>query len=125
MNTTRIAVLSAILAVVPGCEKFGGTQQGTQTQLPNAPEPSARTVRAPIARYQIVFSPHVRADTFLLDTQKGRVWQMTKFSDLPGAPTAWNEVDIIDSTGEIGMKFSDFLQQNSPQRPPERKSKKQ
>lgn len=115
MNITGIVVLSAILAALPGCEKFGAQQ---------SPEIPARAVRAPVGRYQIVFSPNVRADTFLLDTQKGRVWQMTKFSDLPGEPTAWNEMDVIDSSGEVGIKFGDFLQQNSPPRAPEAKGKK-
>lgn len=116
MKMTHIVVLLAVLAALPGCQKFG-TQQ--------APEAPVRLVRPPVGRYQIVFSPNVRADTFLLDTQKGRVWQMTKFSDLPGEPTAWNEMDVIDSTGEVGIKFSEFLQQNAPARTPERKGKKQ
>lgn len=33
---------------------------------------------------------------------------MVKYSDMPGQPTVWDEIEIIDSTGEIGMKFQDF-----------------
>jgi hypothetical protein len=33
------------------------------------------TASVGVQRYQIVFNPNVRADTFLLDTQTGRVWQ--------------------------------------------------
>ena len=116
MNITRTFALLVILATLPGCEKFSAQQ---------SPESPVRIVRPPVGRFLIVFSPIVRADTFLLDTQKGRVWQMTKFSDLPSEPTAWNEMDVIDSTGEVGIKFNDFLQQNSPPRAPERKGKKQ
>lgn len=32
-------------------------------------------------RFQIYYSPIVRADTFLLDTQTGKVWQMVKDKD--------------------------------------------
>jgi len=60
----------------------------------------------------------------VLDTQKGRVWQMTKFSDMQGQPSAWVETDIIDNTGEIGMTLGDFIQQNSRGRTPERKNQK-
>ena len=32
-------------------------------------------------RYQIVINPTVRADTFLLDSETGRVWQMTQYTN--------------------------------------------
>ena len=32
-------------------------------------------------RYIITFSPHVQADTFLIDTQSGDGWQLTEASD--------------------------------------------
>jgi hypothetical protein len=43
----------------------------------------------PSGRYQIVFGPHARADTFLLDTQTGKVWVRTAFTFLQGEPDAW------------------------------------
>jgi len=112
-NLLLVAALSAVLLALPGCDK-PIPQQPAEAFVPlTASEPPARTLRPVPARYQIVFSPHVRADTFLLDTQKGRVWQMTKFSDLQGEPSAWAEMDVIDSTGETGIGFNQFLQQNS------------
>jgi hypothetical protein len=53
---------------------------------------------APIqnGRFQIFFNPNVRADTFLLDTQTGKVWQLTKFTNLIGDPTVWNRMERID-----------------------------
>ena len=54
-------------------------------------------------RFQIVFNPNVRADTFLIDTQKGKVWQMTKFTDIEDQPTVWQPLDIIDPDGDIGV----------------------
>jgi hypothetical protein len=47
-------------------------------------------------RFQIFFNPNVRADTFLVDTQTGTVWQLIQFTDLKGDPTVWNRMDIID-----------------------------
>lgn len=48
------------------------------------------------ARFQIFFNPNVRADTFLVDTQTGKVWQLTQFTDVKGEPTVWNRMDRID-----------------------------
>jgi hypothetical protein len=47
-------------------------------------------------RYQIVFSPHVARDTFMIDTLTGRVWQLTQFSRLSGEPVAWEIMERID-----------------------------
>lgn len=53
---------------------------------------SALAAPATAQRYQIVVSPHLRADTFLLDTQTGRVWRQTTFSNLTDQPTVWEEM---------------------------------
>lgn len=45
---------------------------------------------APNQRFQILFSPHKAADTFMLDTQTGKVWQLTQFSDVNGEPVVWS-----------------------------------
>jgi hypothetical protein len=31
-------------------------------------------------RYQIVMNPQIRADTFLLDTATGKIWQLAKLT---------------------------------------------
>ena len=36
---------------------------------------------------------------------------MTQFTDVPGQPSAWADMDIIDSQGEIGMTYSEFRKQ--------------
>jgi hypothetical protein len=56
-------------------------------------------------RYAIVINPNIRADTFLLDTQKGKIWQLTKFTDLAGEPTGWNEMTIVDNGGDNSEKI--------------------
>jgi hypothetical protein len=48
-------------------------------------------------RFRILFSPHARADTFLLDTQTGRVWQL---KGLNGEPAAWSPMTRLDSSQE-------------------------
>lgn len=119
MNPYRFTSLLIVIVAMGGCEK-----QSQSTPPPLASAPST-VVSGPVPpRYQIVFSPHLRADTFLLDTQKGRVWVMAKFSDIAGQPSAFDEVDVIDNTGEIGMKFSEFLQLHKSAQASERKGKK-
>jgi len=46
-------------------------------------------------RFRIFFSPHARADTFLLDMQTGRVWQL---KGLDGEPTAWAPMTRLDNS---------------------------
>jgi len=83
MKLIPFAALVLSVAALTGCDK---PQQQPKQQ-----------------RFQIVFNPNVRADTFLLDTEKGRVWQMTKLTDLEGQPTIWMQMDVVDETGEMGI----------------------
>lgn len=53
------------------------------------------------ARFQILFNPNARADTFLLDTQTGKVWQLAKFSDIEGEPVVWNHMERIDDDKQL------------------------
>ena len=52
-------------------------------------------------RYQVVFSPWMRADTFLLDTQTGRMWKPVQYTDLEGEPTVWQYVERLDTAAEF------------------------
>lgn len=52
-------------------------------------------------RFQIVINPSMRADTFLLDTQTGRVWEKVRFVDMEGEPWVWLIVDRLDNSQEI------------------------
>lgn len=47
-------------------------------------------------RYQIVFGQHMRADTFLIDTQTGKIWQKVQYEDMENEPVVWNIMDRID-----------------------------
>ena len=62
-----------------------------QSQVAKPATVSAPIVPSPasLGRYQIVFGPHARADTFLIDTQTGKIWTRTVFTFLQGEPQAW------------------------------------
>jgi len=64
-----------------------------------------------IGRYQIVYNPNVRADTFLLDTETGRIWVPTQFSDFKHSPTAWQIQDRIDNEAQL----LDWTKRQTPQ----------
>jgi len=55
----------------------------------------------PVGRYQIVFNPNVRADTFLLDTQTGKTWVQTQVSDAKDKPTIWLYRERVDNEQEL------------------------
>ncbi|CAG9177463.1 hypothetical protein LMG23994_03652 [Cupriavidus pinatubonensis] len=72
-------------------------------------------------RFQIVSNAQARGGAFLLDTQAGRVWQLRDFPGLQGAPSAWQEMTIIDDKSGMGVTTAQF-QKLYPQRqlPPSR-----
>ena len=56
---------------------------------------------SPVGRYQIFFNPNVRADTFLVDTEDGRIWRMTTVTDVVGEPTVWLPERRLDNDQEV------------------------
>jgi hypothetical protein len=64
-----------------------------------------------VGRYQILYNPNVRADTFLLDTQTGKVWTPTQFSQFKHVPTAWLIQDRIDNDAQL----LDWSKRQTPQ----------
>jgi hypothetical protein len=65
-------------------------------------------------RYQIVMSPHVARDTFLLDTETGRVWQLTAFMFLNGEPAVWNLMPRIDNLEDHQRVVNDHGRKSPP-----------
>ncbi len=65
-------------------------------------------------RFRIFFSPHARADTFLLDTQTGRVWQLM---GLNGEPTAWTPMTRLDTSEDQAAFARSHGVRRSPQIP--------
>lgn len=86
---TKIAIAVLSVLALAGCDQF----QSSQAQ-----------------RYQIVFNPSARADTFMIDTQKGKVWQLTKITDVESQPTIWQPMVVLDGSGDTGINSKEFLE---------------
>jgi len=89
MTRNKIAKWIAVLIVCVGVMSFiGRAQQMAAKEKP---------VMSAYGRYQIVINPNARADTFLLDTETGKVWVSTAFTNIKGEPTVWLFEDRIDN----------------------------
>jgi hypothetical protein len=70
-----------------------------------AKQPTAAQNHA--GRYQIFFSPHARADVYMLDTETGQIWRpitITNAKDVnlkSGAPEIWMFQDRVDNAQEF------------------------
>jgi hypothetical protein len=85
--------------------------------LPAAGVSAQPTPGREFGRYQIFFSPHVRADTFLVDTQTGKVWQVVKYSDLEGDPNIWVPMDRVDNDAQLGQWMRGQTRKREPSKP--------
>ncbi len=65
-------------------------------------------------RYQIVLTPDVPADAFLLDTSTGRVWRMTHATDLKGEPDVWMYMWRVDSEAEKLALYAEHGKKAAP-----------
>lgn len=65
-------------------------------------------------RFQLVMNPAARADTFLLDTATGQIWQRTKYTDLEGQPEVWQYQDRVDSQLELVAWAADHGRKPAP-----------
>jgi hypothetical protein len=91
----RIAIFVGLLLLVNGLALQSQTPTPAKPQ-PAPSQPSASTM----GRYQLVFNPSVRADTFLLDTQTGKVWIRTQITNVKGTPDIWKYQDRIDNEAQ-------------------------
>jgi hypothetical protein len=79
--SSKIALLTSVVLGLTGCDQLKPTT-------------------APQGPYQIVMSPHGARDTFLINTETGRVWQLTVFTFLNGEPVVWNAMPRIDNDND-------------------------
>jgi len=81
-------------------------------QQPTKSQPKPSGSERPSGRYVIFFSPHARADQYLVDTDSGRVWEKVSYTDLVGDPEVWMPQPRIDSDAQ----FDEWLkkQQTKP-----------
>jgi hypothetical protein len=67
-------------------------------------------LRPSVQRYQVVIAQQFPARfTYLVDTQEGKIWSPHQLNYIKDQPIAWMEEDIIDSSGEIGETFAQYL----------------
>jgi len=107
----RIAVAMALMvafSIVP----VDGMAKEKKPPSPAPPPPRERITE----RYIIYISPHLREDTYLLDSQTGRVWKQVKtIGDTENiGSTAWEEMPRIDLRENQRIFFSNPPKVKSP-----------
>jgi hypothetical protein len=70
----------------------------SQTHQNTAPQPQQASG---VSRYQVVYSPNARADTFMVDSQTGKTWQFVTFTDIEGDPHVWRPVVRFENEQEV------------------------
>jgi hypothetical protein len=93
LTTISLALLLCLLGIVYA--------QNARPAAPQVIQSSAQVPTGNAGRYQIVMSSLARADAFLLDTQTGKVWQWTQFTDIENEPNAWVPKLRFDSDQEM------------------------
>ncbi len=93
-------VVVAIVFIMAAC---------ANAQTAKAPQPAKQPSAVPAApaqshvgRYQLFFSPHARADVYLVDTETGKIWKPitisnAKDTNLKSAPEVWVYQERVDS----------------------------
>lgn len=89
---------------------FFGVDRGHRQEAVHSPEshsvpahvevqpPKPEIVLQPTGpRFQIIYKADIRADTWLLDTQEGRVWRSATYADYEGQPSVWKFEPRFDS----------------------------
>jgi hypothetical protein len=61
---------------------------------------ASRTTSNPDGRFRIIMRDGVRADTFLLDTETGKVWARVAFTNVKGTPDVWVYEDRLDNESQ-------------------------
>jgi hypothetical protein len=101
------ATMKKVFAVVLILAASAIGQTPKTPQAAKTPATEAPAVKDRIGRYQIFFSPHARADVYLLDTETGQIWRpitITNVRDVnlkSGAPEIWMFQDRIDNAQEF------------------------
>lgn len=83
------AGLVALALLAPATSLAQSAPQGPSAQN------QTQFLAQPSGRYVIVFGTFARADTYLLDTQTGRVWQSVNFE----GRSVWQEMTFVDARG--------------------------
>jgi hypothetical protein len=92
----------ALAILVVGLTSFLLGQQVASDRKPLIPQ-AATSSKSDVGRYQIVVSPGVRADTFLLDTATGKTWVQTAITDVEDEPTVWLYRERLDDAADLAV----------------------
>lgn len=87
-KTFGVALVASIIGLVTALFLSPAIQWQASAQSPTLAGPG---------RYVIFSNPNVRADTFLVDTQTGKVWYPVTITDAEGRPTVWKYMERVDS----------------------------
>src|SRR5271157_3373434 len=84
-------------------------------QTAKAPQPvkqptaaAAAPTQSHVGKYQLFFSPHARADVYLVDTETGKIWKPititnAKDTNLQSAPEVWVYQERVDSERDFNI----------------------
>jgi hypothetical protein len=75
-------------------------------KVPIAQQETSATQTGHVGRYQIFFSPHARADVYLVDTETGRIWRPVTVNNATDdnfktPPELWVYQDRVDNEKEF------------------------
>ncbi len=113
------------LFLLTSCEKLVVNHRFNKDEIA---QPTASCPESEVGRFQIVINKNIRADTFLLDTKTGRIWQNTTFTDLKGEPTVWDEKFVLGNklAGIMGTyEFFEVMYPNKNEKKPTENKDKQ
>lgn len=104
MSRKQIVILTALAFFTVGVTSFLMGQNPTAAKR-------ATTNTSQVGRYQIVFNPNMRRDTFLLDTETGQTWVQSEITtEAAGLRTIWVFQERVDNW----QAFSDWLKEVKP-----------
>lgn len=64
-----------IVLILTGYAVGQATTKASAPKTPQAPPKPSTEEADHVGRYQLFFSPHARADVYLVDTETGRIWK--------------------------------------------------
>jgi hypothetical protein len=111
MFKALLVLIAACTLTLTAAAQLSSTPQ-SQTAKSGKGQYSPATVMASESskpgRYQLFFSPHARADVYLLDTETGRIWHPVTVSNaqdtnLKAAPQIWIYEDRIDNEQQFDI----------------------
>lgn len=121
--TIFVVAVSMVLVFSVGTVFCQENQEKKEVELPFTTQGfQARYNSAPFQpnRFQIYFSPIVRADTFLVDTATGMVWQMVEDTNTKKMLFVYRDVD-----GIFELTFLKFLEDRQLKEAEEKNKKQQ